>query len=133
MSKMKKNGVALLVLALMVAVALLCWKSFAPEAVEGEKTITVTVIHGDGSEKNFTIATDSENLRGALEQEDLVQGDESEYGLFVTTVDGETVDSTEEQWWCFQKDGENLMTGIDDTMIADGESYAAVFTVGYDF
>ena len=73
--------------------------------------------------KDFTISTDSENLRGALEQEGLISGDESEYGLYVTTVDGETADSSLNQWWCFTKDGEMLMTGVDDTMIADGEHY----------
>ena len=69
------------------------------------------------------ISTDSENRRGALEQEGLISGDESEYGLYVTTVDGETADSNLNQWWCFTKDGEMLMTGVDDTMIADGEHY----------
>lgn len=133
MSK-KKSVAAGLVLAVMVIAALLCWKSFAPQAVEGDKTITVEVVHGDGSEKSFTISTDSENLRGALEQEEgLVSGDESEYGLFVTTVDGETADSTNEEWWCFTKNGESLMSGVDDTMIADGEQYEITFTVGYDF
>ena len=79
--------------------------------------------HVDGTQKDFTISTDSENLRGALEQEGLISGDESEYGLYVTTVDGETADSSLNQWWCFTKDGEMLMTGVDDTMIADGEHY----------
>ena len=133
MSK-KKSLIAGIVLAVMVLAALFCWKSFAPQAVEGDKTITVEVIHGDGSEKSFTISTDSENLRGALEQEEgLVSGDESEYGLFVTTVDGETADSANEEWWCFTKNGESLMTGVDDTMIADGEEYEITLTVGYDF
>ena len=133
MSK-KKSVVAGLVLAVMVLAALFAWKSFAPQAVEGDKTITVEVVHGDGSEKSFTISTDSENLRGALEQEDgLVIGDESEYGLFVTTVDGETADSANEEWWCFSKNGEALMTGVEDTMIADGEQYEITLTVGYGF
>lgn len=133
MSK-KKSVVAGLVLAVMVLAALFAWKSFAPQAVEGDKTITVEVVHGDGSEKSFTISTDSENLRGALEQEEgLVIGDESEYGLFVTTVDGETADSANEEWWCFSKNGEALMTGVEDTMIADGEQYEITLTVGYGF
>ena len=44
MSK-KKSVVAALVLVALVLIALLCWKSFAPEAVEGDKTITVEVVH----------------------------------------------------------------------------------------
>ena len=132
MSK-KKSLIAGIVLAVMVLAALFCWKSFAPEAVEGDKTITVEVIHGDGSTKEFTILTDSETLGAALMEEELLVGEEGPYGLFVTAVDGETVDSAKEEWWNFSKNGEALMTGVDSTMIADGEQYEITFTVGYDF
>ena len=101
------------------------------ETEADEVTIVVSVTHADGSEKEFTITTEALNLRGALEQEELVQGDESEYGLFVTTVDGEGTDSSKQEWWCFTKGGEMLMTGVDDTMIADGDHYEIVFTVGW--
>lgn len=132
MSK-KKSLIAGIVLAVMVLAALFCWKSFAPQAVEGDKTITVEVIHGDGSTKEFTIHTDSETLGAALMEEELLVGEDGPYGLFVTAVDGETVDSAKEEWWNFSKNGEALMTGVDSTMIADGEQYEITFTVGYDF
>ncbi len=131
-----KNKKSLLVLAGVIAlaiVALLCWKMFAPQGTAGGKTITVEVVHGDASTKEFVIETDSENLRGALEQEEgLIAGEESDYGLFVMTVDGETVNSENQEWWCFTKGGEQLMTGVEDTMIADGEHYEITFTVGYE-
>ena len=101
------------------------------EAEADEVTITVSVTHADGSEKEFVITTEALNLRGALEQENLVQGDESEYGLFVTTVDGEGTNSEKQQWWCFSKDGEDLMTGVDDTMIADGDHYDITLKTGW--
>ena len=86
---------------------------------------------GSISSPDFQIQTDAESLRGALEQESLIAGSESEYGLFVETVDGETADMGAEEWWCFTKGGEMLATGVDDTMIADGEHYEASFTVGW--
>lgn len=107
------------------------------ESADGEMseadlvTIAVSVKHADGSENEFTISTEALNLRGALEQENLIAGDESEYGLFVKTVDGETADDAKQEWWCFTKGGEMLMTGVDDTLIADGEHYEIVFTVGW--
>ena len=101
------------------------------KAEADEVTITVSVTHADGSEKEFVITTAALNLREALEQENLVQGDESEYGLFVTTVDGEGTDSDKQEWWCFTKGGEMMMTGVDDTLIADGDHYEIVFTVGW--
>lgn len=133
--KMKKTSkiiIALVVLAALIVGALALYNAYMPDGVSGEKHIAVEIIHGDGSTNDIAIITDSENLRGALEQEEgLIAGDDSEFGLFVTTVDGETADSAQEQWWCFTKGGEMLMTGVDDTMIQDGEQYEITFTVGW--
>ena len=119
-----------MLVVVIVGMALI-WRQFAPSAAEGQKTIGVQVVHKDESVKNFEIATDEEFLRGALEQEKLIQGEESEYGLFVKTVDGETVEDKNQEWWCFTKGGEMVNTGVDSTPIADGESYEITFKVGY--
>ena len=133
MSKKTRNIIiAVAVLLVLVVGSLLVWNHFKPAAQAGGKNIVLEVVHGDGSSKDFTIRTDAENLRGALEQEEgLIAGSESDYGLYVETVDGETADMNNQEWWCFTKGGEMLMTGVDDTMIADGEHYEATFTVGW--
>ena len=133
MSKKTRNIIiAVAVLLVLVVGALLVWNHFKPAAQVGGKNIVLAVVHGDGSSKDFSIRTDAENLRAALEQEEgLIAGSDSEYGLFVETIDGETANSDNQEWWCFTKDGEMLMTGVDDTMIADGEHYEATFTVGW--
>ncbi len=95
------------------------------------KTITVKVVHKDGSEKKLSVETDADNLRGALEPDGIIAGEESEYGLFVKTVDGETADDANQEWWCVTKGGEMLNTGVDDTKIADGDAYEFTLTVGY--
>lgn len=97
------------------------------------KSITLTVVHKDGSQKDFPIQTDAQNLREALEQEKLIAGEESEYGLFVNTVDGEKADEANEEWWKLtDKDGEMSPTGVDGTEISDGDAYTFTLTVGYD-
>lgn len=131
MSKNKKRIIALALLLVLVAAAIFAYVQFGPQAKAGDKTISVTVVHADSSEKEFEISTDAENLRDALEPEGIIEGSESEYGLFVTTVDGETADDSLQQWWCFTKSGESLMTGVDDTMIADGDSYEITLTTGW--
>ena len=89
------------------------------------------MVHKDGSKKDFTITTEAENLRAALEQEKLVEGEESEFGLFVKTVDGETVNDADQEWWCLTKGGEMWNNGVDTTEISDGDAYEFTFTVGY--
>ncbi len=131
MSKKVKSIIAVAVLVVLVIGAVLVWKATAPEGVVGDKTIDVTIVHGDETTKEVTISTDEEFLRGALEQENLISGEEGEFGLFVTTVDGETVDESLQQWWCFTNGGESIMTGVDTTPIADGEEYEITLTTGW--
>ena len=61
----------------------------------------------------------------------MIAGTESEYGLYVLTVDGESVDESQQQWWCITNNGEELTTGVDDTIISDGEQYRSTFTTGW--
>ncbi len=131
MSKKTKRIIAVVALLVLIAAAVFAYMHFAPAATPGDKTIVVSVIHGDGTQKDFSINTDAENLRTALEQEKLVQGEDSDYGLYIQTADGETADESLQQWWCITKGGETLMTGVDDTMIADGERYELTLTTGW--
>ena len=129
MASKKAKIISGIILALLVVAAVLALIFLRPDANPGSKAIVFQVTHSDGNVVNFDIRTDSENLRGALEQENLITGNESAYGLFVTEIDGEAADDGQRQWWCFTKDGEMLNTGVDDTMIADGEHYEAFIDV----
>lgn len=126
--KNKKIVIALAAVLLVLAGGFFALNQMnQPMPTEGAKTIGVAVIFEDGSEKEHTIHTDEEFLRGALEQENLISGTESQYGLYVTTVDGVTADEAKKQWWCFNdKDGVMLTTGVDTTPITDGDRFQIV-------
>lgn len=128
--KNKKTLIALIVLVVLVIGAFAVWKVNAPQGQTGDKTILVSVVV-DTETSDFVIETDAEFLRGALEQEGLVEGTESEYGLYVTTVNGVTADESQQQWWCFTRSGGTLETGVDSTPIADGEHYEITLTTGW--
>ena len=129
--KNKKNIIILVVLAILVCTAAACWFLFRPEAAEGSKTVTVTVTHKNGDTNEFVIHTDAEYLRGAMEEKDLVAGEESQYGLYMLTVDGETVDESNQEWWGYTKSGEQVNYGIDSCPIADGDHFEFTFHVGW--
>lgn len=129
---MKKKlliGCGALVLACLLAAVL--YIQTLPETAEGAKTIDVVVVHGDGTEAAFQYQTDAEYLGEVLVENELAEGTESAYGLFITTVDGETADDSLQQWWCITRSGEMLSTGADQTPIADGEQYELTLTEGY--
>lgn len=121
----------LLSLVMLVGIFAGCSVSDETGKTGAAKTVTVQVVHGDGSTKDFEITTEGETLRAALEQESLVEGDESQYGLYIKTVDGETADEGNQEWWCVTKGGEMTSTGVDGIEIADGDTYELTLTVGY--
>lgn len=131
MNTQKKTRILAVVLALLILIAAAVWFTHRPEATAGEKALTVEVFHGDGTENDFTFQTRAENLRQACEEQGLIAGTESEYGLYVLTVDGETADETEQQWWCVTKNGEMTEYGVDETMIQDGEQYEFTLKTGW--
>jgi len=129
--KNKKSVIAIVVLVAFVAIAAICWFAFGPKAVAGSKTITVDVTHKDGTTNTFEIKTDAEFLRGAMEQEGLVAGTEGEFGLYILTVDGETVNEANQEWWGYTKSGEQVNYGVDSCPIVDGDHYEFTLNVGW--
>lgn len=123
---MKGNRKALFaVAALAVAAALMLgiWHFTRPQTQTGEKTVVVEVVHSDASTKEFTCRTDAEYLGEMLTAEKLAEGEQGAYGLFITTVDGETAQDSLRQWWCITKEGERVDTGADTTPVADGDRF----------
>ena len=92
---------------------------------EGSVKVLFEVVSADGTEKMFEVSTDEKTVGAALTKVELISGDESEYGLYVKTVDGETVDyDTDGSYWAFYVDGEYAQTGVDSTDITEGATYS---------
>ncbi len=117
-------GAFILVAAILVGVFYLT----RPETQEGAKTITVTVVHKDETEKTFTYHTDEEYLDKVLLAEGLITGHEDQYGLVVETVDGERADWTlDNAYWGILIGEEAATTGISAIPVYDGSSYRFVY------
>ena len=97
---MKKKTIAIAggLLALLCVLAGVLYFQFKPQTTAGEKEISVVVVHANREEKTFTYQTDAEYLGEVLTENKLVEGSQGEYGLFITTVDGETADDSKQQW-----------------------------------
>lgn len=119
----KKTLLAVAALAVAAALMLGLWYFTRPETQVGDKTVVVEVVHADGNSREFTCQTDEEYLGPLLLEEKLAEGEQGAYGLFITTVDGETAQDSLRQWWCITKEGERVDTGVDTTPIADGDHF----------
>lgn len=91
---------------------------------EGAVSFPLVIVDKDGNTVHVTVNTDKETVGEALVELGLVEGEESEYGLYVKVVNGITADyDVDATYWAFYINDEYAMTGVDQTPIVDGEVY----------
>lgn len=134
--KKKISSKTALVAAILILIAAcigvwFLYQKFIPKGAVGNKEITVTVVHADKSSKNFIYQTEEAYLGAVLKENGLVEGDEGQYGMFITSADQEMADASKQQWWCLTKQGEQVNTSADQTPIEDGDSFELTLTEGY--
>ena len=89
----------------------------------GSKTITVQVTAGDKS-ITFTLKTDKETLEDVMKENSLVEGDDSQFGLYVKKVNGILADyDVDQTYWGLTENGETTATGASGVMVKDGAVY----------
>ena len=95
------------------------------EIGEGATAFTFEITHMDGSQKVYAVKTDAGTVGEALVALGLIAGEDGAYGLYVKTVDGETVDyDTHQKYWAFYENGAMAMNGVDKTNVVAGAVYA---------
>ena len=91
----------------------------------GASTFTFEVTNTEGTTKSFTVHTDETVVGKALLDAGLIAGEDSDYGLYVKTVMGITLDyDTDGKYWAFYVDGAYAATGVDQTELTAGSTYA---------
>ena len=92
---------------------------------EGATVFPFEVTMPDGTKTSYEIHTDKTTVGEALLELGLIAGEQGDYGLYVKTVDGVTLDYDKDgKYWAFYIDGEYAMSGVDTTDITAGAVYA---------
>lgn len=130
----KKHSLILLSLMLALVLALTaCGQSAAPQTTtaptavlgEGATVFALEVTDLDGQVSAFEIHTDKATVGEALQEVGLVEGEVGQYGLYITTVNGLTLDwDKDNKYWAFYIDGEYAVTSVDSTAIETGSVYS---------
>ena len=95
------------------------------ELGQGKTSFDFIVVGTDGKETKFLIKTDKKTVGEALQDVELIAGEESEYGLYVKTVNGTTLDYDKDgKYWAFYVDGTMASVGVDSTEITEGSVYS---------
>ena len=131
--KVSKGKIGLAIAALVAVVAILIgvYAAFGAKPVEGSKNITIEVVNKAAESTVYELSTDAEFLRQAMDEAEglTYDGTESEYGLMVSTVNGEVADySVDCSYWSFYVNDEYCNYGIDTQPVMDGDAFAIVYT-----
>ena len=118
--------------ALVIAM-LLFWTNFREKPVEGSKAITIEVVNSKEESKLYELKTDAEFLEEAMKEakEDglTFEAEEGQYGLMVTSVNGErAVYEKDNAYWSFEVNGEYCNYGISEQPVEDQDAFKIIYT-----
>ncbi len=125
----KKKIIAAVVVIAVIAVFAGVYAAFGPKASQGTKSYTVEVVNKEGESKTYSGKTDAEYLSGLMNElaaagDFSYDGTTSDYGLYITAINGETADySVDGAYWSIYVNGEYGSYGADQQPVTDGDSF----------
>lgn len=129
-NSLKKLLSVILCVVLVAAMALFatgCTENGKPEETNEPAagvTFTFVAVDLEGVETTYEITTTAATVGEALLAEELIAGEEGQYGLYVKEVAGIPLDwDTDGKYWAFYIDGEMALTGVDSTDVVEGAVY----------
>lgn len=138
----KKKGnkavvIGIVALVAVIAILAVVFLVFREKPVQGAKSVTIEVIDNSQESIVYDVHTDAEYLRQAMDEAEGLEfsGSESEYGLFIDTVNGVTADyAADGAYWSFYvKDGEGNYVycnyGVDTQPVEDGDEFQIKYEV----
>jgi len=137
--KKTKHWLLLILSAIMLIMLAACGANAPPDASgvaaldigQGGTVFRFEVTDDTETVSAWNVHTDETMVGAALLEVGLIDGDVSDFGLFVLEVNGLASDFDENQsWWAFYIDGEMAFAGVDDTEIESDVVYAFVYTIG---
>ena len=97
-----------------------------PEVIgQGEKKFFFVAEDQEGKQTKWEVHSDEDTVGKALMAEGIIEGEDGPYGLYVKTVNGITLDYDKDGlYWAFYENDEYALTGVDQTKITEGQTYA---------
>lgn len=126
-NSMKKFLSVLLCMVLFAAMALnlaACGSKAEEPNNQGSVSYTVITVDLDGNETRFDITSDKKTVGEELLARGIIAGDQGDYGLYVKTVNGLTLDwDKDAKYWAFYIGEDYATTGVDMTDAEAGVTY----------
>lgn len=107
--------------------------TFQEKSVAGSKTVTIEVIDQEEQSTSYTVKTDAEYLRQAMDEAEglTYSGTEGPYGLMVIEINNQRADyATDGAYWSFYVNGQYCNYSVDQQPIADQDIFQIIYTKG---
>ena len=136
---MKRKKIIGLIIALVVIAAVFfgIYKANKPTTMVGSKEYTVTVVDDKGNKKTYEASTDKKYLGAALKELDKnsdefsIKGTKSEYGTYITTVNGLKADYNKDKaYWSIYVNGKYGQNGVDSQTVKKNDKFRLVYEKG---
>ena len=126
-NSMKKMLSVLLCTVLFAAMALnlaACGGKNEEPKAQGPISYTVITVDLEGNETTFDITSDKKTVGEELLAQGIIAGDQGEYGMYIKTVNGLTLDwDRDAKYWAFYIGEDYATTGVDMTDAEEGVTY----------
>lgn len=129
MKNKKVLGIVLIVVLIIAFAGI--YMAFREKPVEGSKSVTIEVINSAEESTKYELKTDAQFLQQAMDEADglTYEGTDSEYGLMINTINGETADfAANGAYWSFYVNGEYCNYGIAEQPVEDGDAFQIIYT-----
>lgn len=130
--KNSKKIFGIAALALLAALMLFAYTTFAEKPVEGSKFVTIEVVDDTGTATAYQVHTDAAYLQQAMEEAEglTFAYTEGPYGASVHTVNDLRADyELDGAYWGFFVNGEYCSYGITQQPVEDGDSFQIIYTL----
>ncbi|MGI6359407.1 MAG: DUF4430 domain-containing protein [Bacillota bacterium] len=127
---MNKRLTTILVVALIAALGVYYFTR--PVGDENLKEFQLTIVsERDDFEETKAYQAENEFLGDFLVEQEIVEYQESQFGRFITGVQGMMADDEQQYWWSIEVDGEQATVGMDELVLEEGKTYSLTLRKGY--
>jgi hypothetical protein len=130
----KKIVIGAVCLVVLIALFTFIYNKFSAKPTVGAKNITLEVVNSEGETTSYTLDTDAEFLRQAMDELEAqgftYEGTESEYGIMIESINGEqAIYATDNAYWSLYVNDEYGQYGADSQPVTDGDKYTWKYEV----
>ena len=131
----RKIVIGLVILVVLIAILGILYNQFKPKPTDGVKHITIEVVDDKNATTSYTLTTEAEVLRDAMDElkdQGLTYGgvEEEVYGMMIDVINGVYADyRSNGAYWSIYVNGEYGKYVIEMQPVVDGDTYTFKYEV----